>query len=47
MDAYRQFLWSLPIDGAMISAPIIADINNDGYEDIIVVDTSILVYLIV
>ncbi|NPV50669.1 MAG: PQQ-like beta-propeller repeat protein [Candidatus Methanofastidiosum sp.] len=32
-------LWKFPIDGAMLSAPVIADIDNDGYEDIIIIDT--------
>lgn len=34
-----DILWTFPIDGAMLSAPAIADIDNDGYDDIIVVDT--------
>ncbi|MCC7571770.1 MAG: PQQ-binding-like beta-propeller repeat protein [Candidatus Methanofastidiosum sp.] len=37
--ATGDILWTFPIDGAMLSAPIIADIDNDGYDDIIVVDT--------
>ena len=34
-------LWSLPIDGALMSSPILSDINKDGFEDIILVDTKI------
>jgi len=34
-----DIIWTFPIDGAMLSAPAIADIDNDGYDDIIVVDT--------
>ncbi len=36
-----DLLGSLPIDGALMSSPILADINKDGYEDIILVDTRI------
>ncbi len=40
MDAATgTILWTFPVDGAMLSAPAIADIDNDGYEDIIVEDT--------
>ena len=34
-----DIIWTFPIDGVMLSAPAIADIDNDGYDDIIVVDT--------
>ena len=34
-------LWSLEIDGALMSSPILADINQDGYKDIILIDTKI------
>jgi len=34
-------LWALPIDGALMSSPILSDINKDGFEDIILVDTRI------
>ena len=36
-----NLLRSLPIDGALMSSPILADINKDGYDDIILVDTRI------
>jgi len=32
-------LWKFPILGSMLSSPAIGDLDNDGYEDIIVVDT--------